>query len=41
VAEIAQGLKGMVLKKKFVLPTKSWFFNFFYFKKNKIAHGFV
>jgi hypothetical protein len=31
VAQIAQGLKGMVLKKKFVLPIESWFFTFFHF----------
>jgi hypothetical protein len=31
VVEIAQGLKGRVLKKKFVLLIKSWFFTFFHF----------
>jgi hypothetical protein len=31
VAKTAQGLKGRVLKKKFVLPTKSWIFTFFQF----------
>jgi hypothetical protein len=31
VAETAQGLRGMALKKKFVLPIKSWFFTFFHF----------
>jgi hypothetical protein len=31
VAKIAQGLKGMVLKKKFALPIKSWFFTFSHF----------
>jgi hypothetical protein len=31
VAEAAQGLKGMVLRKKFVLPIESWFFTFFHF----------
>jgi hypothetical protein len=31
VAETAQGLKGMVLRKKFVLPTKSEFFIAFSF----------
>jgi hypothetical protein len=31
VAEIAQGLKGMVLRKKFVLPIESWFFTSFHF----------
>jgi hypothetical protein len=29
VAETAQELKGMVLRKKFVLPIESWFFTFF------------
>jgi hypothetical protein len=28
VAQAAQGLKGRVLSKKFVLPIKSWFFFF-------------
>jgi hypothetical protein len=28
VAEIAQGLKDRVLRKKFVLAIKSWFFTF-------------
>jgi hypothetical protein len=27
----AQGLKDKVLKKKIVLPIKSWFFTFFHF----------
>jgi hypothetical protein len=31
VAETAQGLKGRLLKKKFVLPIKFWFFTFFIF----------
>jgi hypothetical protein len=31
VAKIAQRVKGRVLKKKFVLPTKSWIFTFFHF----------
>jgi hypothetical protein len=31
VAKIAQVLKGRVLRKKFVLPMKSWFFTFFHF----------
>ena len=31
MAKIAQGLKGKVLRKKFVLPTKSWLFTFFHF----------
>jgi hypothetical protein len=31
VAKIALGLKGMVLRKKFVLPIESWFFTFFHF----------
>jgi hypothetical protein len=31
VAKIAQGLKGKVLRKKFVLPIESWFFTFFTF----------
>jgi hypothetical protein len=31
VAETAQGLKGRVLGKMFVLPIESWFFTFFYF----------
>jgi hypothetical protein len=30
MAKIAQGFKGMVLRKKFVLPIESWFSNFFY-----------
>jgi hypothetical protein len=29
VAKTAQGLKGRVLKKKFVLPIESWIFTFF------------
>jgi hypothetical protein len=29
VAKTAQGLKGKVLKKNFVLPIESWFFTFF------------
>jgi hypothetical protein len=29
VAKSAQGVKGMLLRKKFVLPIKSWFFTFF------------
>jgi hypothetical protein len=29
MAQIAQGLKGRVLRKKFVLPRGSWFFIFF------------
>ena len=29
VAKIAQGLKGMVLRKKFTSPIESWFFTFF------------
>jgi hypothetical protein len=36
VAETAQGLKGKVLRKKFVLPIESWFFTFFRFS---FAHG--
>jgi hypothetical protein len=39
MAEAAQGLKGKVLRKKFVLPIKSWFFTFFAFFF--FAHGFV
>jgi hypothetical protein len=31
VAKSAQGLKGMVLREKFVLPIESWFFTFFHF----------
>jgi hypothetical protein len=31
VTKIAQGLKGMVLRKKFVLPIESWLFSFFHF----------
>jgi hypothetical protein len=31
MAKTAQGLKGKVLRKKFVLPIESWFFTFFYF----------
>ena len=31
MAKIAQGLKGRVLRKKFVLPIKSLFFTFFHF----------
>jgi hypothetical protein len=31
VAEATQGLKGRVLRKKFVLPIESWFFTFFTF----------
>jgi hypothetical protein len=31
VAKTAQGLKGRVLRKKFVLPIESWFFHFFQF----------
>jgi hypothetical protein len=31
VAKTAQGLKGRVLRKKFFLPIKSWFFTSFYF----------
>jgi hypothetical protein len=31
VAKSAQGLKGRVLRKKFVLPIESWFFTFFHF----------
>jgi hypothetical protein len=30
MAEIAQGLKDKVLRKKFVLPIESWFFTFFF-----------
>jgi hypothetical protein len=36
VAKTAQGLKGRVLRKKFVLPIKSWFFTFFNFS---FVHG--
>ena len=36
MAEIAQGLKGSVLRKNFVLPMKSWFFKFFTFF---LGHG--
>jgi hypothetical protein len=32
VAKVAQGLKGRVLRKKFVLPIESWFFTFFTFR---------
>jgi hypothetical protein len=39
VAETAQGLKGMVLRKKFVLPIKSWFFTSFLLFS--FAHGFA
>jgi hypothetical protein len=38
VAEIAQGLKGRVLRKKFVLPIESWIFTFFTFFW---AHGSI
>jgi hypothetical protein len=31
VTEAAQGLKGRMLRKKFVLPIESWFFTFFHF----------
>jgi hypothetical protein len=31
VVKTAQGLKGKVLKKKFVLPIEPWFFTFFTF----------
>jgi hypothetical protein len=31
VAKTAQGLKGKVLRKKFILPIESWFFTFFHF----------
>jgi hypothetical protein len=31
VAKTAQGLKGRVLRKKFVLPIESQFFTFFHF----------
>jgi hypothetical protein len=31
VAETAQGVKGRVLRKKLVLPIKSWIFTFFHF----------
>jgi hypothetical protein len=31
VAKIAQGLKGKVLRMKFVLPIESWYFTFFHF----------
>jgi hypothetical protein len=37
--ETAQGLKDRVLRKKFDLPIKSWFLNFFYFFFS--AHGFA
>jgi hypothetical protein len=39
VAKIAQGLKGRVLRKKFLLSIKSWIFHFFslFF----FAHGFA
>jgi hypothetical protein len=39
VAKIAQGLKGRVLRKKFILPIESWFFTslcLFFFE-----HGFA
>jgi hypothetical protein len=36
VAETARGLKGRVLRKKFVLPIESWIFTFFHFF---FAHG--
>jgi hypothetical protein len=36
VAKTAQGLNGMVLRKKFVLPIESWFFTFLHFF---FAHG--
>jgi hypothetical protein len=39
VAETAQRLKGMVLRKKFVLPIKSWFRIFFHFIF--FAYGFA
>jgi hypothetical protein len=29
VVKTAQGLKGRVLRKKFILPIESWFFTFF------------
>jgi hypothetical protein len=31
VAETAQGLKGRVLRKNFILPIESWFLTFFHF----------
>jgi hypothetical protein len=31
VAKTTQGLKGRVLRKKFVLPIESWFLTFFHF----------
>jgi hypothetical protein len=31
VAKTAQGQKGRVLRKKFILPIESWFFTFFHF----------
>jgi hypothetical protein len=31
MAKTTQGLKGRVLRKKFDLPIKSWFFTFFTF----------
>jgi hypothetical protein len=38
VAETTQGLKGRVLKKKFVLPIESWFFTFFTFFLFMVLH---
>jgi hypothetical protein len=38
VAETAQGLKGRVLRKKFLLPIKSWIFTFI---RLFFAHGYV
>ena len=39
VAEAAQRLKGRVLRKKFFLPIKSWFFTFF--SLFLFSHGFA
>jgi hypothetical protein len=39
VAETAQGLKGKVLKKKFLLPIKSWILTFFdFFLMHMVLH---
>jgi hypothetical protein len=39
VAKTAQGLKGRILRKKFILPIKSWFFTFFSSLFFILSHG--
>jgi hypothetical protein len=41
VDKIAQGLKGRVLRKKFVLPIESWFFTFFTFFLFMVLHDVI